>query len=325
MKKLLTASAIALASSLMVAAPAANAGYTTTKYPILLVHGIFGFNNFAGADYFYQIPSTLTAEGAKVYIATVSAGNSSEVRGEQLLQQVLSVKAITGSAKVNLIGHSQGSPTSRYVAAVRPDLIASVTSVDGVNKGSRVADIVRKVAPAGTVTEAIAGAVANAFSAFLAFITGSSSLPQSTIAALDSLTTPGLAKFNAKYPAGVPTSSCGEGAYSASLPYRNPTTGVTTNHTVNYYSWGGAKALTNILDPLDAGIGTLSLAFAFSGEANDGLVGICSQKLGKVIRADYAANHLDAVNGWFGIVNLFETNPKSIYRAHANRLQTSGL
>ena len=144
-------------------------------------------------------------------------------------------------------------------------------------------------------------------------------MPQSTIAALDSLTTPGLAKFNAKYPAGVPTTACGEGAYSASLKYNN------VNYNVNYYSWGGAKALTNILDPLDAGIGTLSLAYAFSGEANDGLVGICSQKLGKVIRADYAANHLDAVNGWFGIVNLFETNPKSIYRAHANRLQAAGL
>ena len=51
----------------------------------------------------------------------------------------------------------------------------------------------------------------------------------------------------------------------------------------------------------------------------------CSQRLGKVIRADYAANHLDAVNGFFGTVNLFETNPKSIYRTHANRLQAAGL
>ena len=46
-------------------------------------------------------------------------------------------------------------PTSRYAAAVRPDLVASVTSVNGVNKGSRVADVVRKVAPAGTVTSAV--------------------------------------------------------------------------------------------------------------------------------------------------------------------------
>ena len=83
--------------------------------------------------------------------------------------------------------------------------------------------------------------------------------------------------------------------------------------------------LTNVLDPLDAGIGLLSAAFLFSGEQNDGLVGECSQRLGKVIRSNYGANHLDAVNGFFGTVNLFETNPKSIYRTHANRLQAAGL
>lgn len=310
MNRMLTlAGALTLALSATLPATA-QAGYTTTKYPMVLVHGIFGFNNFLGADYFYQIPSTLTAEGGKVFVSTVAAANSNEVRGEQLLQQVLTYKAISGAAKFNLIGHSQGSPTSRYVAAVRPDLVASVTSVDGVNKGSRVADIVRKVAPAGTVTEAVAGTVANAFSNLLSFATGSSTLSQSTIAALDSLTTPGLTKFNGKYPAGVP-SGCGEGAYSV--------------NGVRYYSWGGAKALTNVLDPLDAGIGLLSVAFAWSGEANDGLVSTCSQRLGKVIRADYGMNHLDAVNGYFGIVNLFETNPKSVYRAHANRLQAAGI
>ena len=58
MKKLLSLTAIALASSLLVAAPSAQAGYTTTKYPILLVHGLLGFKNFMGADYFYQIPVT---------------------------------------------------------------------------------------------------------------------------------------------------------------------------------------------------------------------------------------------------------------------------
>ena len=70
----------------------------------------------------------------------------------------------------------------------------------------------RKVAPAGTVSEAVAAQVANAFTSLLTFATGTSSLSQNTIAALDSLTTTGLAKFNAKYPAGVPTTSCGSGA-----------------------------------------------------------------------------------------------------------------
>jgi len=318
MKKLLSLTSIALASSLLVAAPSAQAGYTTTKNPILLVHGILGFKNFMGADYFYQIPSTLKNDGAKVHVATVSAVGSNELRGEQLIKEMLSLKAIYGYSKFNLIGHSQGSPTSRYAAAVRPDLVASVTSVDGVNKGSRVADVVRKVAPAGTVTSAVFASVANGLAAFLTFAYGTPNLDQNSLNALDSLTTNGLTTFNKKYPAGVP-SACGEGAYSYNYS-KNGTT-----YPVKYYSWGGARQLTNVLDPLDAGIKLLSLAFAFSGDANDGLVSTCSQRLGKVIRADYAANHLDAVNGFFGTVNLFETNPKSIYRTHANRLQAAGL
>lgn len=318
MKKLLTLSAVALASSLMIAAPTAQAGYTTTKYPILLVHGILGFKNFMGADYFYQIPSTLSSEGARVHVATVSAVGSNELRGEQLIQEMLTLKAINGYSKFNLIGHSQGSPTSRYAAAVRPDLVASVTSVDGVNKGSRVADVVRKVAPAGTVTSAVFASVADGLAKFLTFAYGTPNLDQNSLNALDSLTTNGLTTFNNKYPAGVP-SGCGEGAYSQNYTKN----GVT--HKVNYYSWGGTRVLTNVLDPLDGGIGLLSLAFAFSGEQNDGLVGECSQRLGKVIRSNYGNNHLDVVNGFFGIINLLETNPKSIYRAHANRLQTAGL
>lgn len=318
MKKILSLTSMALATSLMMTAPTVQAGYTTTKYPTLLVHGILGFKNFWGADYFYQIPSTLQADGGKVHVATVSAVGSNELRGEQLIKEMQDLKAIYGYSKFNLIGHSQGSPTSRYAAAVRPDLVASVTSVNGVNKGSRVADVVRKVAPAGTVTEAVFQTVANGLAGFLTFVYGTPNLDQNSINALNSLTTNGLTAFNKKYPAGVP-SACGNGAAS----YNYVKNGVT--HKVNYYSWGGTSVLTNVLDPLDAGIGLLSSAFLFSGEKSDGLVGECSQRLGTVIRSNYGANHLDAVNGFFGIVNLFESNPKTIYRAHANRLQAAGL
>lgn len=318
MKKILSLTSMALATSLMMTAPTVQAGYTTTKYPTLLVHGILGFKNFWGADYFYQIPSTLQKDGGKVHVATVSAVGSNELRGEQLIKEMQDLKAIYGYSKFNLIGHSQGSPTSRYAAAVRPDLVASVTSVNGVNKGSRVADVVRKVAPAGTVTEAVFQTVANGLAGFLTFVYGTPNLDQNSINALNSLTTNGLTTFNSKYPAGVP-SACGNGAAS----YNYVKNGVT--HKVNYYSWGGTSVLTNVLDPLDAGIGLLSSAFLFSGEKSDGLVGECSQRLGTVIRSNYGANHLDAVNGFFGIVNLFESNPKTIYRAHANRLQAAGL
>ena len=106
--------------------------YSKTKYPIVLAHGMGGFTTIAGAmEYFYGIGSDLTANGAKVYETQVASFDSSYVRGEQLLNQVQQITALSGSSKVNLIGHSQGTIDSRYVAAVRPDLVASVTGVGG--------------------------------------------------------------------------------------------------------------------------------------------------------------------------------------------------
>lgn len=300
---------LAIAGTFCVAQPALAAGYTQTKYPIVLVHGLFGFDNVLGVDYFYGVPSALRADGATVYVAQVSAANSSEVRGEQLLAQVKQILAITGAAKVNLIGHSHGGPTTRYVASVRPDLVASVSSVGGVNKGSKVADVIRGVAPAGSISESVATSVANGLATLISVASGGGSLPQQSTAALDSLTTAGAAKFNAKYPQGLPTTSCGEGAYAV--------------NGVRYYSWSGGYQLTNALDLSDAPLGLTGLAFL--GAANDGLVGTCSSHLGQVIRDNYLMNHLDEVNQLFGIVSLFETNPVTIFRQQANRLKNAGL
>ena len=36
-------------------------------------------------------------------------------------------------------------------------------------------------------------------------------------------------------------------------------------------------------------------------------------------------DHLDEVNQLFGLTYLFSTNPKSVYRQHANRLRNLGL
>lgn len=290
------------------AMPALATGYTETRYPIVLVHGLFGFDQLLGVDYFYKVPQALQADGAKVYVAQVSAANSSELRGEQLLAQVKQILAITGASKVNLIGHSHGGPTTRYVASVRPDLVASVTNIAGVNKGSKVADVVRKTAAPGTVSESVAVLIAEGLAKLIGLASKDGSLPQNANAALDALTTQGSAKFNAKFPEGLPQGACNEGAYQV--------------NGVRYYSWSGASPVTNIVDVSDAAMGLTSLAFK---EKNDGLVSSCSSHLGQVLRDDYQMNHLDEVNQFVGIVSLFETNPVSVFRQHANRLKNAGL
>jgi triacylglycerol lipase len=297
-----------LALSLLPASGMA-AGYTQTTYPIVLVHGLFGFDNIGPVEYWYGIPSALRADGAKVYTVQVSAANSTEVRGEQLLTQVKQILAATGATKVNLIGHSHGGPTTRYVASVRPDLVASVTSIGGVNKGSAVADLILGVAPPGSLTNAVVVSVTNGLATVINFLSGGGGLTQNSLAAAQSLSTAGSAKFNAAHPYGVPTTACGEGAYTA--------------RGVSYFSWSGAKPYTNILDPIDPAMALTGLAFG--GAKNDGLVASCSTHLGRVIRDDYALNHLDEVNQTVGLVNLFETNPVTLFRQHANRLKNLGL
>lgn len=285
------------------------AGYTQTKYPIVLVHGLFGFDNIGLVDYWYGIPSALRADGSKVYVAQVSAANSTEVRGEQLLTQVKQILAATGATKVNLIGHSHGGPTIRYVASVRPDLVASVTSIGGVNKGSAVADLILGVAPPGSLTNTVLVSATNGLATIISFLSGGGGLNQNSLAAAQSLSTSGSARFNLAHPAGVPATACGEGAYAV--------------NGVSYFSWSGAKPYTNLLDIIDPALALTSLAFG--GAKNDGLVASCSSHLGRVIRDDYAMNHLDEVNQTVGLVNLFETNPVTLFRQHANRLKNQGL
>src|SRR5205823_2947851 len=85
-----------------------------------------------------QIRSDLAAGGAKVFVTEVSQFNTPEVRGEQLIAQLEQIRAITGKPKVNLIGHSQGGFDVRYVAAVRPDLVASVTTIGTPHRGTQI-------------------------------------------------------------------------------------------------------------------------------------------------------------------------------------------
>ncbi len=287
----------------------AQSGYTQTRHPVVLVHGLLGFDSLLGVlDYFYGIPGELRSGGARVYVANVSSSNFSEVRGEQLIRYLDQLRATYGHSKFNLIGHSHGGPTIRYVASVRPDLVASVTTVGAPHTGSAVADALRTAAPRGSWLESTLAGFVNALSVFIEFLSGDSD-PQDALGALASLSSAGAATFNQRHPQGRPTTSCGSGAAMV--------------HNVRYYSMGGTSVLTNIFDASDAMLGASSLFFGF--EQNDGLVGRCSSRWGLVLRDDYGWNHLDEVNQVLGLRGLFASNPTSVYRAHANRLKNAGL
>jgi triacylglycerol lipase len=288
-----------------------NCDFTRTKYPIVLEHGLAGFNKLGGVlPYWNGIPENLRSTGAEVYVTQVSPFNSSVVRGESLIAQLDDIRAIKGknSLKFNLIGHSQGGLDIRYVAAVRPDLVASLTTVGSPHKGSDLItfDVNGQLVPTPAT---------NAFSNLVSMIwnsLGGSPDPISITAVLKNFSPAGIAAFNASYPAGMPTTPCGQGqavTQTAAGPIRN-------------YSWSGSSPFTNMYDPGDPALVALSL---FYDEPNDGLVETCASHFGTVIRDNYRMNHLDEVNNLFGLTSVLEVDPRTLYRNHANRLKIAGL
>jgi triacylglycerol lipase len=288
----------------------------TTKFPIALVHGLFGFERIGNITIFHGIKEALEHAGARVYVPALSGAHSNEVRGEQLLEQIAQILAQTGSQKVNLIAHSQGPLAARYAAAISPEKIASVTSVSGANHGSELADQLRKAFTPGALPEKVATTLISGFARFLAMLSGNPQLPQDILQALDALTTKGVAAFNQKYPQGLPATWGGEGAEQVD--------------GVRYYSWSGVIKGTlfeeghNIVDPLHLACRGYAQLFQNEKEQNDGFVGRYSSHLGKVIRSDYAMDHLDTVNQTAGAVRT-GVNPVKLYVEHAALLKSKGL
>ncbi len=124
------------------------AGNTQTlnlRYPVILAHGYAGSDQFIlGIDYFYGIKHALEDRGAKVYVVDMSAFNTSAVRARQMKDFVLRVMAITGKSKVNIIAHSQGGLTARYMISNMnmAGRVASLVMISTPNRGTALADVV---------------------------------------------------------------------------------------------------------------------------------------------------------------------------------------
>ncbi len=283
-------------------------------YPILLAHGLMGSETYQLGgleilDYWFGIVAAMEDEGAQVFVTEVSPINSSYVRGAQLLTQVEDILAQTGKSKVHLIGHSQGGLDARYVAGMRPDLVRSVTTVGSPHKGADLAGFFDdNIAADGTVGGALLGLFGGLLEDFARLVTGSND-PLDWKAGFSFLAN--LDTFNATFPAGLPA-GCSDGPHEAG--------------GVRFYSWTGdvvgllgVRISTNALDLTDGLFNAASLFYGLF-EDNDGLVSVCSAQFGEVIGDDYAMNHLDEVNQIAGLVSLLETNPKTLFRNHVDRL-----
>ena len=283
-----------------------------TRYPILLVHGLFGFERIGHFELFHDVKEALKTAENRVFVPHLSATHNNEMRGEQLLAQIDRVLRGTGASKVNLIGHSQGALTARYAAALAPHAVASVTSVSGPNHGSELADFLRKALVPGQLPELVAHNIATLFGDFLSLLSGSVNLPQNALAALNALTTEGVGAFNDKFSQGLPSTWGGDGPGKV--------------NGVHYYSWSGVLPASDLpsLDPIQGVHRALSQYFITEGQQNDGFVGRFSSHLGQVIRSDYPLDHLSTLrrpaNGLPS-----QLDPISLYVEHAARLKAANL
>ena len=285
--------------------------YAKTKYPLLMVHGWLGWsrigNETFNMDYWYQILPDLARNGSTVFAAQLSPAHRTEFRGEQLIAQVEEVMAITGKAKVNLIGHSHGGPTVRYVAATKPEYVASITGVAGTFRGSKVADDIQNNRLSRTAFNILGDYMV---APLISWAQAQPDMPIDFDASMASLTESASADFNRRFPTTALAANCN-------------TSGAKVDRGIHYYSWTGVSQTTNLLD-IDSILMQLG-PLSYGHTDNDGMVARCSTHIGHVIRDNYRLNHTDLANMMFGLTGIFSPDPVTLFRQHANRLKLQGL
>jgi len=263
-------------------------------YPIVLAHGFFGFEAFAGmafATYFHGVRADLTAHGeSEVFTPAVDPFNSSTARGKQLIAHIETILASTGRERVVVIGHSQGGLDARVAAHLRPDLVAAVVTYATPNHGSPIADIAMKLLPNDQLQQLL-DALAKLIGGPLYDKVGASS---SLVAGIKQFTSAEIAVFNGTY---VNSSQVAYYSVTGRSDHRIAAKPCAPDKKVDFINKWAAQ--TDPIDPLlaiqEALIdGKLGLEFP-----NDGMVRVEDARWGTFLGC-VPADHLDEVGHLLG-------------------------
>ena len=120
-----------------------------TKYPILLVHGVF-FRDFRYVNYWGRIPRELQRNGAALYYGQQQSAAAVEDSGRELAERIRQILAETGCEKVNIIAHSKGGLDSRAAIAHQgmAPYVASLTTINTPHRGCIFAEYLLEKIPA---------------------------------------------------------------------------------------------------------------------------------------------------------------------------------
>ena len=112
-----------------------------TKYPILMVHGVF-FRDFRYLNYWGRIPRELETNGARIFYGNHQSAAPIAVSGQEIADRILQITQKTGCDKVNIIGHSKGGLDARSALNLPgvAEHVASLTTINTPHRGCEFAD-----------------------------------------------------------------------------------------------------------------------------------------------------------------------------------------
>ncbi|MBR5087789.1 MAG: triacylglycerol lipase [Ruminiclostridium sp.] len=116
--------------------PLAEQKICATKYPVLLVHGVF-FRDSKILNYWGRVPAALERCGAVIRYGNQQSALSVADSAAELAQRIGEVVNELGCEKVNIIAHSKGGLDSRYaVSRLGADkYVASLTTINTPHRG----------------------------------------------------------------------------------------------------------------------------------------------------------------------------------------------
>lgn len=286
--------------------PVLDCPASLTTHPIVLAHGMGGFDHIGPMEYWVGVLEALEAIGAEVFVTQVDWLNGSDVRGEQLAAQLDDILADPCVDGVNLIGHSQGGLDARYVvnAMGYGDVVASITSVGTPHTGLWLSDVGLGLA------DGPQAAVLDGFAALFDFAWPAQGEDPDLTASLWWTSTEGLAAFAAEH---------------------------AEDEAVARYSWAG---VTGMLTPArraacadgeepvegwgDVVSPFLTTQYNLNGgafAATDGLIPVESAKWGR-FRGCITADHLDQIGQVAGLTGAFDH--RAFYEGIAGFLASQG-
>lgn len=119
-----------------------------TKYPLVLVHGVF-FRDNKLFNYWGRIPRTLKLHGATIYYGEHQSALTVKESARELASRIKLIVDRSGCEKVNIIAHSKGGLDCRYAISEfgLASYVASITTVNTPHRGCLFAEQLLQAIP----------------------------------------------------------------------------------------------------------------------------------------------------------------------------------